>query len=315
MPTTPTPVIRTVPTSRPPFQQYFNYPGSFTQQPPAPFENVQPAHVFGPPSFQNFPGQYQDNQFRQPPPPIATVPPFRRQSFIQASSEQPPQTTPFQTTLPQTTSPDPPLTHLRTAPVELTSPAPATRPIFSDFVPTTPQRPTPAPTTQSHFPNPKPTSRPLLTLPPLPPPPPPVQQQQYRTVGTGQVRQQPPVPVQPQYGNLGGFQQTYDPFQQYNGGFQLPNTLFSPAQQNAQQLGTYQLPAGSPFQAQFGSPYQPQYGNLQSFPQYQTTPAFGSSRRSALQDSSVQNYRSNDPPVIDRTLLSYDIGVPYGAKS
>ncbi|CAN7985284.1 unnamed protein product, partial [Ixodes hexagonus] len=160
-----------------------------------------------------------------------------------------------------------------------------------------------------------------------------VSQPQYRNPGTSSVQPQSGVSVQPQYttfgaqgaqrpstvsaqpnfGSLGNVQQSYDPYQQFNGGFQLPNTLFSPVQQNSQQLDNpYQFSDANPFQAQFGGPYQPQYSNLQSFPQYQTT---GGRGLGSFQDSTVQSYRATNAPVIDRTLLSYDIGVPVRSRS
>ncbi|CAN8015584.1 unnamed protein product [Ixodes persulcatus] len=359
----------TVQTTRPPFQQFFNYQGRFPPQPPpppsSPFGTVpRAAHVFGPPvtPFQSFPGQFSDDRFR-PPTPLPPPPPFSRHSFLQSQQSQ---TTPIQDTPSSsgTTPLQPQLSSLRTQPFEVTTPTTPVEPPFRDYTVTTPQQTTPAPPLFSQYTNartspvPQPTPAPTTlaqfsdarTIPVQHFTPSPPVQQQFRNFGTSPGQPQPTVASQPQYsnqgvsvaqpqsgvsvqpqyttfgaqgaqrpstvpdfGNLGNVQQSYDPYQQFNGGFQLPNTLFSPVQQSSQQLDNpYQYTVSNPFQAQFGGPYQPQYSNLQSFPQYQTTAGRG---LGSLQDSSARSYRATNPPVIDRTLLSYDIGVPVGSRS
>ncbi|XP_077511223.1 uncharacterized protein LOC144121731 isoform X2 [Amblyomma americanum] len=164
----------------------------------------------------------------------------------------------------------------------------------------------------------EPQQRPTVAPPqsqPSGPASPPSGQSHFR-LGTPQQHQQQQqqnaIGAQPQFNSIAGVQQGYDPYQQYGGGYQLGNTLFNPAQQTSQDLsGGYQLPDSGPFQAQFGGPYQPQYSTIDGYPQYQTTSGLGDIRGSGSnQQGTVQGYRTTAPPIYDRTLLSYDIGVP-----
>ncbi|XP_037277924.2 uncharacterized protein LOC119170767 [Rhipicephalus microplus] len=137
---------------------------------------------------------------------------------------------------------------------------------------------------------------------------PPSSQSQFR-LGTPQQQQQNTLGAQPQLNSIGGAQQGYDPFQQqFGGGYQVGNNLFSPVQQTSQDLGGgYQYPDSGPFQAQFGGPYQPQYTTIDDYSQYQGS-GLGDIRGSG---TNQQGYRATTPPVVDSRLLSYDIGVPY----
>ncbi|XP_075542512.1 uncharacterized protein LOC142576318 [Dermacentor variabilis] len=152
------------------------------------------------------------------------------------------------------------------------------------------------------------TTSPAPQSQPAAPEAPPSSQSHFR-LGVPQQQQQNTIGAQPQYNTIGGTQQGYDPYQQqFGGGYQIGNTLFSPVQQSSQDLGGgYQYPDSGPFQAQFGGPYQPQYSTVDDYSQYQSSVGLGDIRGSG---TSQQGYRATSPPVIDRTLLSYDIGVP-----
>ncbi|KAH6932578.1 hypothetical protein HPB50_007825 [Hyalomma asiaticum] len=178
----------------------------------------------------------------------------------------------------------------------------------SPAVPPYQTTPRPAPQFQQSL-EPQQRTTPAPQSQPSGPGAPPSSQSHFR-LGTPQQQQQNAIGAQPQFNSIGGAQQGYDPYQQqFGGGYQVGNNLFNPVQQTSQDLGGgYQYPDSGPFQAQFGGPYQPQYTTVDDYSQYQASAGLGDIRGSG---TSQQGYRATTPPIVDRTLLSYDIGVPY----
>ncbi|KAH7956661.1 hypothetical protein HPB52_011483 [Rhipicephalus sanguineus] len=178
----------------------------------------------------------------------------------------------------------------------------------SPAVPLYQTTPRPAPQFQQSL-EPQQRTTPAPQSQPSSPGAPPSSQSHFR-LGTSQQQQQNTIGAQPQFNSIGGAQQGYDPYQQqFGGGYQVGNNLFSPVQQTSQDLGGgYQYPDSGPFQAQFGGPYQPQYTTVDDYSQYQGSAGLGDIRGSG---TNQQGYRATTPPAFDSRLLSYDIGVPY----